>query len=327
MELTVRQLHALFVCEISDIDVGRPLDAVTVTALNAAIDRYAVLIFRGQDLDDERQMAFARNFGELELPRSGAAKVKRRLRPEIADISNLDEQGRVRGRDDPRRFDQLGNRLWHTDGSFRRVPAALSMLYAHRVPGPSPRGNGETEFADMRAAYDALSGQQKDDIADLAAMHDISWSRGQLGFNDLLFGEKNVLPPVPQRVVRTHPGSKRKVLYVAAHAAEIVGWPVPEGRLLLRELIEHATQREFVYRHDWRQGDLVIWDNRATMHRGRGFDETRVRDLRRRLDARSGGITLISSWPGSTRHPYPWVKPGNDELGTVAREALTNGKN
>ena len=281
MELTIRQLHPLFVGEISGLDVGRPIDPPTVAALNTAIDRYAVLVLRGQALDDERQMAFARNFGELELPRSGAAKVKRRLRPEIADISNLDEDSQVRGRDDPRRFDQLGNRLWHTDGSFRRVPAALSMLYAHRVPGPSPRGNGETEFADMRAAYDALSEQQKEDIADLVALHDIAWSRGQLGFNELLFGEKQVLPPVPQRVVRTHPGSGRKVLYVAAHAAEIVGWPVPEGRLLLRELIEHATQRQFVYRHDWRQGDLVIWDNRATMHRGRGFDETRVRDLRR----------------------------------------------
>ena len=281
MELTIRPLHPLFVGEVSGIDVGRSIDASTLAALNAAIDRYAVLVLPGQDLDDERQMAFARNFGDLELPRSGAAKVKRRLGLEIADISNLDTEGRPRGREDPRRFDQLGNRLWHTDGSFRRVPAALSMLYAHRVPGPSPRGNGETEFADMRAAYDALSEQQKEDIAGLVALHDIAWSRGQLGFNDLLFGEKQVLPPVPQRVVRTHPGSGRKVLYVAAHASEIVGWPVPEGRLLLRELIEHATQREFVYRHNWCAGDLVIWDNRATMHRGRNFDETKVRDLRR----------------------------------------------
>ena len=281
MGLSIRQLHPLFVGEVSGVDVGRPIDAATLAALNAAIDRYAVLVLPGQGLDDERQMAFARNFGELELPRSGAAKVKRRLRAEIADISNLDEESQVRGRDDPRRFDQLGNRLWHTDGSFRRIPAALSMLYAHRVPGPSPRGNGETEFADMRAAYDALDEQRKEEIADLVALHDIAWSRGQLGFSELLFGEKQVLPPVPQRVVRTHPGSERKVLYVAAHASEIVGWPVPEGRLLLRELIEHATQREFVYRHDWRQGDLVIWDNRATMHRGRGFDETRIRDLRR----------------------------------------------
>jgi alpha-ketoglutarate-dependent 2,4-dichlorophenoxyacetate dioxygenase len=281
LNLTIGPRHPLFAAEIGGVDVGQPLDAATVCALTEAIDRYAVLVFHDQALDDERQMAFARQFGELELPRSGRADVKRRLRPEISDISNLDEQNRLRGRDDPRRFDQLGNRLWHTDGSFRRVPAALSMLYAHRVPAPGPRGKGETEFADLRAAYDALPETTKTEIEDLVALHDIAWSRGQLGFNDLLFGEKNVLPPVPQRLVRRHPGSGRKTLYIAAHASEIVGWPVPDGRLLLRELIEHATQRDFVYRHEWRAGDLVIWDNRCTMHRGRAFDESEVRDLRR----------------------------------------------
>jgi alpha-ketoglutarate-dependent 2,4-dichlorophenoxyacetate dioxygenase len=281
MPVSVRSLHPLFAGEISGVDTGRPIDREIVAALNAAIDRYAVLVFRDQDLDDEREMAFALNFGELEIPRSGVAGGKRRLRAEIADISNLDENHELRGRDDPRRFDQLGNRLWHTDGSFRRVPAALSMLYAHRVPKPGPEGKGETEFADMRAAYDALDEAVKAKIGPLVAMHDIAWSRAQLGFTELLFGEKNVLPAVPQRLVRTHPGSKRKVLYVAAHAGEIVGWPIPEGRLLLRELIEHATVKEFVYRHEWREGDLVIWDNRATMHRGRSFDEREVRDLRR----------------------------------------------
>ena len=281
MGVSVRQLHPLFAGEVSGVDTARPLDTTTVAALNDAIDRCAVLVFRGQTLDDESQMAFALNFGELEIPRSGRASVRRRLRAEIADISNLDENLQVRVRDDPRRFDQLGNRLWHTDGSFRRVPAALSMLYAHRVPKPGPEGKGETEFADMRAAYDALDDAIKAKIGPLVAMHDIAWSRAQLGFTDLLFGEKNVLPAVPQRLVRTHPGSKRKVLYVAAHACEIVGWPVPEGRLLLRELIEHATVTAFVYRHEWREGDLVVWDNRATMHRGRPFDEREVRDLRR----------------------------------------------
>lgn len=281
MPISVRQLHPLFAGEVSGVDTGKAIDRETVAALNAAIDRYAVLVFRGQELDDEREMAFALNFGELEIPRSGVAGGKRRLRAEIADISNLDENQQVRGREDPRRFDQLGNRLWHTDGSFRRVPAALSMLYAHRVPKPGPEGKGETEFADMRAAYDALDEATKAKIDGLVAMHDIAWSRAQLGFTELLFGEKNVLPAVPQRLVRTHPGSRRKVLYVAAHACEIVGWPIPEGRLLLRELIEHATVREFVYRHEWREGDLVIWDNRATMHRGRSFDEREVRDLRR----------------------------------------------
>ena len=281
MSLSVRPLHPRFVGEVGGVDIGRPLDTATVAALWQAIDRYAVLVFRGQMLDDERQMDFARQFGELELPRSGRADVKRRLRPEMSDISNLDEQGQLRRRDDARRFDQLGNRLWHTDGSFRRIPAALSMLYAHRVPRPGPLGDGETEFADLRAAYDALPAGTKAEIADLVALHDIAWSRAQLGFIELLFGEKDVLPPVPQRLVRVHPGSKRKTLYLAAHASEIVGWPLPDGRLLLRDLIEHATQPEFVYRHAWREGDLVIWDNRCTMHRGRAFDEREVRDLRR----------------------------------------------
>jgi alpha-ketoglutarate-dependent 2,4-dichlorophenoxyacetate dioxygenase len=281
MNFSVRQVHPLFVGEVSGIDAGRPLDAASVCALTEAMDRFAVLVLREQQLDDQRQMMFAGHFGELELPRSGRADVKRRLPLEMSDISNLDEQGRLRGRDDPRRFDQLGNRLWHTDGSFRRVPAALSMLYAHSVPGPSLLGNGETEFADMRAAYDALADSTKAEIADLIALHDIAWSRAQLGFTELLFGEKDVLPPVQQRVVRRHPGSQRRSLYFAAHAAEIVGWPLADGRLLLRELIEHATNRQFVYRHRWHKGDLVIWDNRCTMHRGRPFDELQVRDLRR----------------------------------------------
>src|SRR5947208_2636752 len=223
--------------------------------------------------------------------RAAAADVKRRLRPEMADISNLDEQGRVRCRDDARRFDQLGNRLWHTDGSFRRIPAALSMLYAHRVPRPGPVGKGETEFADLRAAYDALPAATPAEIEDLVALHDIAWSRAQLGFTELLFGEKDVLPPVPQRLVRVHPGSKRKTLYLAAHASAIGGWPLPDGRLLIRELIEHATRPDFVYGHEWRAGDLVIWDNRCTMHRGRHFDESRVRDLSR-VTTRDVGSTL-----------------------------------
>jgi alpha-ketoglutarate-dependent 2,4-dichlorophenoxyacetate dioxygenase len=281
MSLSIRQLHPPFGGEVSGVDTGRPLDEATVASLWQAIDRYAVVVFRGQGLDDERQMDFARQFGELEIPRSGRADVKRRLRPEMSDISNLDEQGQLRRRDDARRFDQLGNRLWHTDGSFRRIPAALSMLYAHRVPRPGPLGAGETEFADLRAAYDALPAITKAEIAELVALHDIAWSRAQLGFTELLFGEKDVLPPVPQRLVRVHPGAKRKTLYLAAHASEIVGWPLPDGRLLLRDLIEHATRPEFVYRHEWRAGDLVIWDNRCTMHRGRAFDEREVRDLRR----------------------------------------------
>jgi alpha-ketoglutarate-dependent 2,4-dichlorophenoxyacetate dioxygenase len=275
--IVMHPLHPPFVAEISGVDSGRPLKPEAAHGIAQAIDRHALLVLRDQNLDDERQLAFAGNFGEIEAPRSARGVTKRRLRPEISDISNLDENNRLRAADDPRRFDQLGNRLWHTDGSFRRVPAALSMLYAHRVPA----NGGETEFADLRAAWDALPEKTKEQIDGLVALHDIAYSRAQIGFTDLLFGEREVLPAVPQRVVRVHPGSKRKTLYLAAHASHIVGMPVPEGRLLLRDLIEFATERRFVYRHVWRQGDLVIWDNRCTMHRGRPFDESETRDLRR----------------------------------------------
>lgn len=277
MHIDIRQLHPLFVAELAGIDASRPLDAAAVHAISDAIDRYAVLVLPEQHLDDERQLAFAKHFGEIEAPRSARAETKQRLRPEISDISNLDENHRLRAVDDPRRFDQLGNRLWHTDGSFRRVPAALSMLYAHQVP---TRG-GDTEFADLRAAWDVLPDELKSEVEDLVAIHDISYSRSQIGFTELLFGEGRVLPPVPQKLVRRHPGSGRRTLYLAAHASHILDRPIPEGRLLLRDLIEFATQREFVYRHCWRRGDLVIWDNRCTMHRGRRFDESQARDLRR----------------------------------------------
>jgi alpha-ketoglutarate-dependent 2,4-dichlorophenoxyacetate dioxygenase len=277
MQLQLRQLHPLFGGEVSGIDAGLRLAVAAIRAISDAIDQYAVLVLRDQELDDERQLSFARHFGEIEAPRSARPGTRRRLRPEVSDISNLDENHRLRAADDPRRFDQLGNRLWHTDGSFRRVPAALSMLYAHKVPS---RG-GETEFADLRAAWDALPEKTKAEVEDLVALHDIAYSRSQIGFTELLFGEREVLPPVPQRLVRVHPGSKRKTLYIAAHASHIVGRPVPEGRLLLRDLIEFATQRRFVHSHVWRKGDLVIWDNRCTMHRGRPFDESETRDLHR----------------------------------------------
>lgn len=277
MAISLRPLHPLIAAEVEGVDAGRPLAPDTLAALREAIDRYAVLVLPGQLLDDDRQLAFAGQFGEIEAPRSAKPGIARRLRPEISDISNLDERHRLRLADDPRRFDQLGNRLWHTDGSFRRVPAALSMLYAHRIPSEG----GETEFADLRAAYDALPDKTKSAIDALVAIHDIAYSRAQIGFTELLFGERQALPPVPQRLVRRHPGSGRKTLYLASHASHIEGMPVPEGRLLLRDLIEFATERRFVYRHHWREHDLVIWDNRSTMHRGRPFDECETRDLRR----------------------------------------------
>ena len=282
MTMAVEAIHPHLGAEVSGIDVGQPLDAATLAALWQAIDRHAVLVFHDQQISDQQLHDFAARFGELEIGRAAARAGRRRLAlPQIGDISNLDEDNRLRARDDRRRLDSLGNRLWHTDASYMPVPVVLGMLFAVEVPPAGPWGGGETEFADMRAAYDALSEAQKAAVEDLIVEHDVFWSRRQIGFTEFPPGEREQYPPSRQRLVRRHPGSGRKALYLSAHASHIVGWPVPEGRLLLADLNEHATQREFVYSHQWRKGDLVIWDNRDTMHRGRPHDETRPRDLRR----------------------------------------------
>ena len=282
MGIEIRQLHPRFVGEVEGIDLACPLDAAGVGALWEAIDRYAVLVFHDQQLSDKQLRDFAGTFGKLEIGRSAAEGGKRRLAlPEIGDISNLDEVGQLRGRDDRRRLDSLGNRIWHTDASYMPVPVVLGMLHAVAVPPASALGGGETEFADMRAAYDALPEAMKDVIDGLVAEHDVFWSRGQIGFTEFLPGEREKYPPSQQRLVRRHSGSQRKSLYLSAHASHIVGWPVPEGRILLYDLNLHATRPEFVYSHQWRVGDLVIWDNRCTMHRGRPHDDRFPRDLRR----------------------------------------------
>ena len=277
MSIKVRQLHTLFVGEVSALDLAADLSPQAVAELARAIDRYAVLVFHGQLLDDDGLLVLGRLFGNIEAPRNH--RVERRLKhAELADISNLDARNQLRARDDHRRLDALGNQLWHSDASFRQESGALSMLFAHVVP---PLG-GETEFADLRAAYDLLSPPLQRKIEDLACEHSIFHSRGQLGHTDYTEQERAALPPAHHRLVRLHPGSKRKTLYMGAHASHIVGWPVPDGRLLLRDLMEHATQRQFVYQHSWHAGDLVIWDNRCTLHRGRPYDDaTYPRDLRR----------------------------------------------
>ena len=280
MSITVKPTQPQFFAEISGIDLAQPLKAADRDAIEAAIDRYAVVVFHDQKLTDDQQIEFAGHFGPIHSSAQKARHrgIKHRLaRDEIADISNLDGDNKVLDVDNRRRLDWLANRLWHTDASFRAIPGALSMLYAHIVP---PEG-GDTEFADLRAAYDALPDMTKQQLEGLVAEHSIWHSRGQLGVTKYTPEEIASLPPVPQRVVRTHPGSKRKTLYVAAHASHIIGMPIADGRLLLLDLIEHATQRKFVHSHTWKQGDLVIWDNRCTMHRARPFDTTQVRDLRR----------------------------------------------
>ncbi|MBY0320302.1 MAG: TauD/TfdA family dioxygenase [Reyranella sp.] len=280
MSITVKPVTPDFVAEISGLDLAQPLKPADRDAIEAAIDRYAIVVFHEQKLTDEQQIDFARYFGPLASPAQKARHtgVKHRIASnDIADISNLDGDGNILEANSKRRLDWLANRLWHTDASFRAVPGALSMLYAHVVPDEG----GETEFADLRAAYDALPQAMKDRIEPMIAEHSIWHSRGQLAVTMYTPEELASLPPVPQRVVRRHPGSGRKTLYLAAHASHIVGVPIADGRLLLMDLIEHATQRQFVHSHSWKQGDLVIWDNRCTMHRARPFDTTKVRDLRR----------------------------------------------
>ena len=277
--ISIRQVHPVFVGEVSGADLRQPLSKADVAAIEAGMDRYAVLIFRDQNITDDQQMAFTQNFGEIENAKGGniTKDNEYRLKQGMVDVSNLDKDGKPLPRDDRRRMFNLGNRLWHSDSSFRAKPAKYSILSARSVASQG----GNTEFADMRAAYDTLDDATRAEIEDLVCEHSLIYSRGSMGFSDLTEDEKAMMKPVRQRLVRTHPVTGRKSLYLSSHAGQIVGWLVPESRDFLRDLNEHATQRELVYIHRWRQYDLVVWDNRQTMHRVRRFDETQPRDMRR----------------------------------------------
>ena len=282
MSITIRPLHPTIGAEALGVDLREPMTRDEVAAIEAGMDKHAVLAFRDQQITDEQQTAFTLNFGELESTVGGhVTKQKdKRLSPHFADVSNLGKDNKPLKRDDRARMFNLGNRLWHSDSSFRAVPAKYSLLSGRVIPPPGTGGN--TEFADMRAAYDALDDATKAEIAELVCEHSLMYSRGLLGFTELTDEERAIFRPVRQRLVRVHPVTGRKSLFLASHAGTIVGWPVPEARSFLRDLTEHATQREFVYAHEWRQGDLVMWDNRQTMHRVRRFDDLKyVRDVRR----------------------------------------------
>jgi alpha-ketoglutarate-dependent 2,4-dichlorophenoxyacetate dioxygenase len=280
MLLEVEAIKPNFAAELRGVDISEPLAADVVRAVHEAIDRYGIAIFRYQTLNDEQQMQFASKFGPLERY-SLSFRADRKLRlehREMVDVSNIDAHtGQIQEKSARHRMINLGNRLWHTDSSFRIPSGALSMLYAHAVP----KDGGDTEFADMRSAYAALPETQKQALDGLKAEHWLMHSRAVLGFTDFTEEERAALPPVRQDVVRTHPRSRNKALYLGAHASHVVGMPVPEGRVMLMELSEFATQRQFIYTHHWQVGDLVIWDNRVTLHRALPFDETQVRDLRR----------------------------------------------
>jgi len=279
MPLTVRQVGPCFAAEVTGIDLTKSLSAEDIGAIHAGMDRYAVLIFHEQDFNDEQQLAFTQSLGSIELAIGTSLRrpEEYRLPPTFADVSNLDQDNKPFARDDRRRLFGIGNRLWHSDSSFKAVPAKYSLLHARVIPSKG----GNTEFADMRAAYDALDQDSKELIDPLICEHSQMYSRAKLGFSDFTAEERERFKPVRQRLVRTHPSTGRKSLYLSSHAGTIVGWPEPEAKALLMDLTEAATQREFVYSHAWRVGDLVMWDNRATMHRARPFPHHEPRDVRR----------------------------------------------
>jgi alpha-ketoglutarate-dependent 2,4-dichlorophenoxyacetate dioxygenase len=279
MSATITGLTPDFAGEVSGADITRPLAGARVAALEAGMDRYAVLVYHDQRFTDEQQKAFSTNFGPLEQTAGGnvTAAAERRLDADMADVSNLGADHKPLARDDRRRLFNLGNRLWHSDSSFRAVPAKYSLLSGRIVV----EAGGRTEFADMRAAYAALDAGTRSEIEDLVCEHSLIYSRGTLGFTELSDEEKQTFKPVRQRLVRTHPVTGRKSLYLSSHIGTIIGWPMPEARAFIRDLTEHAVQPRFTYAHKWQQYDLVMWDNRTTMHRVTRFDETLVRDMRR----------------------------------------------
>ena len=280
MAVSIRPLGPVFAGEIAGVDCRKPLSAEVVDAIEAGMDQYAVLVFRDQNITDDEQISFTRHFGELEnynTPGHVRKREDHRLGPGIADFSNLDKHGNIMSAEDRIWFFKLGDRLWHSDSSFRPIPAKYSILSGRVIPS----WGADTEFADMRAAYDALDARSKAEIEDLVCEHSLKYSREAIGFTDLTEEEIAAFRPVRQRLVRTHPATGRKSLFLAAHAGAILGWTIPEARMFLRDLTDHATQSQFVYSHPWQPYDLVMWDNRTTMHRARRFERNEARDVRR----------------------------------------------
>jgi alpha-ketoglutarate-dependent 2,4-dichlorophenoxyacetate dioxygenase len=284
MTITIKQLHPLFCAEIGGVDTGAPMNDATFAGIRAALDEYSVLVFHDQSLDDERQIAFSRRFGELEM----AGKANPATGTLFARQSNLDiTSGAVIPAEDRRMVYQKGNYLWHSDSSFKAVPSLCSLLSARVVP---PEG-GNTEFASMNAAYDALPDATRQKLEGLVAEHSLVWSRGTVSDEALTPEMKAELPGAWQTMVRVNPVNGRKAVYAGAHASHVIGWPRQEGRAFIAWLNEFATQPRFRYSHAWRDGDLVIWDNRAVLHRATAYDTLRQKRLMQRTTVRGDGPT------------------------------------
>lgn len=288
MPLSIRQLGPGFVGEASGLDLTKPLSKDDIAAIHAGMDQYGVLIFHGQDFTDEQQLAYTQSLGPLETAIGFNLRRmddQRLSSPHFADVSNLDKDGRIFKRDDRRWQFAIGNRLWHSDSSFKVVPAKYSLLHARVIPSKG----GNTEFADMRQAWESFDRETQATCEPLICEHSQMYSRAKMGFTDFSEEEKLRFKPVLQRLVRVHPSTGRKSIYLSSHAGKIQGWPDPEAKAFLMDLTEAATQREFTYSHKWAVGDLVMWDNQRTMHRARPFPQSEPRDVRR--------TTLMGSAP------------------------------
>lgn len=298
MPISVRRLGRSFFAEVTGLDLRARAPDADFQDLVAALHVHAVLVLPGQDIDDDAQIAFSERFGPLEVSirkdRPRAAK-----RPEISDISNVDEHGRLYAEGDERRAYNVGNQLWHTDSSFKPVPAMASLLSGRDVPPPG--SGGETEFADLAAAWDALPEARQRELDGLVAEHSIVYSRKLTGYGQFTAAELEMLKPVQQAVVRTHPATGRRNLYLGSHASHILGWPEEEGRTLLQELVAFATRPEFIHAHAWRPKDLVIWDNRRVLHRGRPWRDLEHRRVMRRTTVAGAGPTAADGRPAAER--------------------------
>lgn len=279
MKPTVWPMTPAFGAEIGDVDLSKPLNDDAYAVIDDAFLKYAVLIFPDQHLSPQHHVEFAEHFGPLEKSIARHREDRTlRVRIDLADVSNLNPDDSIQANDDTLRLFQRGNRLWHTDSSFKFAPARASLLYARSIP---PVG-GRTEFADMRAAYDGLTPDLKDELEDLVAEHCIRYSRARMGFTNFSENEIKSMPPVPQKIVWRSAQTGRKSLYLASHAGNILGMEAAAGQALIDRLMAHATEAQYVHIHRWRQNDLLIWDNRCTMHRGTEFEDERYpRDVQR----------------------------------------------